>query len=68
MLFILTVQCKFSLVKSNGRRYCGIFLENGLTWYQANEKCKALGAHLPIITTPDENQDILNMAVSNLVS
>jgi hypothetical protein len=62
---MLLDQCHITLVKSNGSRYCGIFLENGLTWNQANQKCEDLGARLPVITTPEENQDILNSAVSN---
>jgi hypothetical protein len=55
--------CNAILVKSDGKRYCGIILDDGLTWEQANEKCINLGARLPIITTARENEDILNLAV-----
>ena len=62
---MLIALCNVTLIKSNGKKYCGIFLNNGLTWNQADEKCKALGARLPIITTDKENMDILNSAVSS---
>ena len=36
-----------------------IILVLGLSWPDANEKCKALGARLPVIMSPSENAIIL---------
>ena len=40
---------------------CGFFIDNGPTWIKAQEACIALGGRLPVVTTPEENQDIFNL-------
>jgi hypothetical protein len=42
---------------------CGFFLENGLGWRQAADKCKAQGARLPEIMSAKEHADILSVKV-----
>jgi hypothetical protein len=49
--------------KSNGDCYCGFFLERGLTWWQAFNKCFSLGARLPEIKSAQENADIFKLKV-----
>ena len=51
-------------VKSNGSCACGFFLENGLTWNEALDRCSTLGAHLPEIRSPQENEDIFKLKVN----
>ena len=49
--------------KADGRQACGFFLGRGLSWTEANAKCLQLGARLPVITTAQENQDVLDVQV-----
>jgi hypothetical protein len=49
--------------KSNGECYFGLFLERGLSWWQAFEKCRSLGGRLPEIKSAQENADILKLKV-----
>jgi len=50
-------------MKSNGRNACAFFFPSGLSWEDANAKCTALGARLPVILSEEENTDIANLAV-----
>jgi hypothetical protein len=52
--------------KDNGTCACGFFLERGLYWRQAADRCYALSARLPEIKSVRENTDIYNLMV-NLV-
>jgi hypothetical protein len=49
--------------KDNGTCACGFFLERGLYWRQAADRCYALGARLPEIKSLRENQDIYALMV-----
>ena len=50
-------------VKSDGSCACGFFLELNLTWIEAHDRCTALGAHLPEVKSPQENEDIFKLKV-----
>ena len=50
-------------IKSDLQQACGFFLPKGLTWDNANAKCTALFARLPVIKTAAENDDITNLMV-----
>ena len=52
--------------KADGRQACGFFLGRGWSWTDANARCYQLGARLPVITTAQENQDILDVQVPKL--
>jgi hypothetical protein len=49
--------------KSDGKCACGFFLEKGLSWRQASDQCRTLGARLPEIKSAQENNDILSVKV-----
>ena len=52
-----------NFIKSDGRTFCGFFLAFGLTWYEADRRCKAQGARLPEIQSLSENNQILKLKV-----
>ena len=43
---------------------CGVFLQKGLDWRKAADKCYAQGARLPEVMSAKENADILSVKVS----
>jgi hypothetical protein len=49
--------------KSDGKCFCAFFLERGLTWKQAADRCSSLGARLPEIRSAQENLDIFRLKV-----
>jgi hypothetical protein len=49
--------------KSDGKCACGFFLEKGLSWRQASDQCRTLGARLPEIKSAQENDDIFSVKV-----
>jgi hypothetical protein len=59
-----TGQCTTkSYVKADGSCACGFYLERGLTYKQASDKCKSLGASIPEIKNAQENADIFSIKV-----
>ncbi len=52
--------------KSDGTCACGFYLEKGLTWTQAKDRCFAQGARLPEIYNADDNDAILKLKVIEL--
>jgi len=42
---------------------CGVFLQKGLDWRKAADKCYAQGARLPEVMSAKENADILSIKV-----
>ena len=66
---VFSAKCQTPIYfKANGVCACGFFLEFGLSWIKANDRCKALGARLPVVISAQENQDIARVAVSTLLS
>ena len=51
-------------VKSDGSCACGFYLEQNLTWIEADDRCFSLGAHLPEVKSPHENEDIYKLKVN----
>lgn len=52
--------------KSSGECACGVQLERGLSWFQANGICKTIGARLPVIMDKVDNEAIMSIKVSTL--
>ena len=57
-----SARCK-SYRKSDGSLVCGFLLEQIFSWFEASEKCKALGARLPEIKSEEDNEQILELKV-----
>jgi len=49
--------------KSDGTCACGFFLERGLPWQQAVDKCRSFGARLPEIYSAVDNAKIFSLKV-----
>jgi hypothetical protein len=49
--------------KSDGTCACAFFLERGLPWQQAVEKCRSFGARLPEIYSAEDNAKIFSLKV-----
>jgi hypothetical protein len=49
--------------KSDGTCACAFFLERGLSWPQAAEKCRSFGARLPEIYSAEDNAQIFSLKV-----
>ena len=49
--------------KSDGSCACGFYLEQGLTWREAADRCYAQGARLPEIYSAADNKAILKLRV-----
>jgi hypothetical protein len=64
MTTFYTGQCTTkTYVKADGSCACGFYLERGLTYKQATDKCKSLGAKIPEIKNAQENADIFSIKV-----
>ena len=60
----VTGECSTSpYFKYDGSKACGFYLETGLTWHQANAKCKRFNARLPEIRTKEDNDQIFVLKV-----
>ena len=52
--------CETQLVtKSDGKIVCGVYLETGLTWGKARQRCLDIGGRLPEIHTQSDYSGIL---------
>jgi hypothetical protein len=45
------------------RLWIRFFLEKGLSWRQASDQCRSMGARLPEIKSAQENSDVLSVKV-----
>ena len=62
-LFPADICGKLTFIKYNGKTFCGFFLQPGLTWQEANERCDLLGGRLPVVSSVKENTDIFHSVV-----
>ncbi len=53
--------------KSDGSCACGFYLEKGLSWRAAADRCYAQGARLPEIYSAADNDAILKIRVMQIV-
>ena len=54
-------------IKSDGQVFCGFFLEMGLSWHDADQRCKAQGARLPEIKSEIEQKQIMQLKVGKVL-
>jgi hypothetical protein len=63
--FFLAICTTAVYKKDNGSCACGFYLQRGLYWRQAADRCYALGARLPEVTSARENEDLYSLMVNS---